>query len=88
MLQQLDIKLEDYWFGYNEYYVFYDDEHMTQEQAEKALEFIDWGTWEPELTPYYFIVPAIKKPILRCIKDYFLSGRYEKENKDVESDIS
>ena len=80
MLQQLDIKLEDYWFGYNEYYVFYDDEHMTAEQAEKALEFIDWGCWEPELTPYYLIVPAVKKPILRSIKEYFLSGAYEREN--------
>ena len=80
MLKQLDIKLEDYWFGYNEYYVFYDDEHMTAEQAEKALEFIDWGSWEPELTPYYLIVPAVKKPILSCIKEYFLSGAYEEKN--------
>ena len=38
MLQRIDIKLAEYWFGYNEYYVFYDDEHMTQEQAEKALD--------------------------------------------------
>ncbi len=43
MLKRIDIKLTEYWFGYDEYYVFYDDEHMTQEQAEKALEFIDWG---------------------------------------------
>lgn len=50
---------------------------MTQEQAEKALEFIDCSTWEPELTPYYFIVLAVKKPILRCIKEYFLRGRHE-----------
>ena len=64
MLQRLDIKLAEYWFGYDEYYVFYDDEYMTQEQAEKALEFIDWGSWEPELTPYYLIVPVIKKPII------------------------
>ena len=38
MLQRIDIKLEDYWFGYNEYYVYYDDEHMTQKQVEKALD--------------------------------------------------
>ena len=80
MLKQLDIKLEEQWFGYKEYYVFYDDEHVTAKQAEKALEFIDWGDWEPELTPYYLIVPAVKKPILRCIKEYFLSGVYDKEN--------
>ena len=80
MLQQLDIKLEDQWFGHTEYYIFYDDEHMTQKQAEKALEFIDWYDWEPELRPYYLIVPAVKKPILRCIKEYFLSGAYEEEN--------
>ena len=41
MLQQLTIKLEEQWFGYDKYFIFYDDEHMTQEQAEKALEFID-----------------------------------------------
>lgn len=77
MLQQLNIKLEDYWFGYNEYYVFYDDKHMTQEQAEKALEFIDWGSWEPELTPYYLIVPAVKKPILSAIKEYLIDEGYD-----------
>ena len=80
MLQQLDVKLVEHWHGFDEYYVFYDDEHMTAEQAEKALEFIDWGCWEPELTPYYLIVPAVKKPILRSIKEYFLSGAYEREN--------
>jgi hypothetical protein len=77
MLQQLNIKLEDYWFGYNEYYVFYDDEHMTQKQAEQALEFIDWGSWEPELTPYYLIVPAVKKPILSAIKEYLINEGYD-----------
>lgn len=84
MLQRLDIKLEDYWFGYKEYYVFYDDEHLTQEQAEKALEFIDWGGWEPELTPYYLIVPAVKKPLLNAIKEYFESGRHEEAQDDSE----
>jgi hypothetical protein len=52
---------------------------MTQEQAEKALEFIDWGSWEPELTPYYLIVPAVKKPLLNSIKEYFVSGRHQEE---------
>lgn len=80
MLQRIDIKLQDYWFGYNEYYVFYDDEHMTQEQAEKSLEFIDWGSWEPELTPYYLIIPAVKKPLLNAIREYFESGRHEEKN--------
>ena len=37
MLQQLDVKLAEHWHGFDEYYVFYEDEHMTQEQAEKAL---------------------------------------------------
>ena len=89
MLQQLDIKLKEQWLGYDEYFIFYDDEHMTQEQAEKELEFLDWGGGcNPEKYPYYFILPAVKKPILKCIKDYFLSGRYEEENKDVEGNIS
>jgi hypothetical protein len=52
---------------------------MTQEQAEKALEFIDWGSWEPELTPYYLIVPAVKTPLLNSIKEYFVSGRHQEE---------
>lgn len=77
MLKQLDIKLVDQWFGYDEYYVFYDDAHMTAEQAEKALEFIDWGNWEPELTPYYLIVPAVKKPILSAIKEYLTDMGYD-----------
>ena len=81
MLQQLTIKLEEQWFGYDQYFIFYDDEHMTQEQAEKELEFMDWGMgYDPEKYPYYFILPAVKKPILRSIKEYFLSGRYEEEN--------
>jgi hypothetical protein len=84
MLQRIDVKLAEYWFGYNEYYVFYDDEHMTQEQAEKALELIDWGGWEPELTPYYLIVPAVKKPLLNSIKEYFESGRHEEVENDSE----
>ena len=83
MLKQLDIKLVDQWFGYDEYYVFYDDEYMTAKQAEKALEFINWGGWEPELTPYYLIVPAVKKPLLRCIKEYFVGGAYEEENNEA-----
>ena len=85
MLQRIDIKLTGYWFGYDEYYVFYDNEYMTQEQAEKALEFIDWGSWEPELTPYYLIVPAVKKPLLNSIKEYFVSGRH-KETEDGSED--
>jgi hypothetical protein len=77
MLQRIDIKLTEQWFGYNEYYVYYDDRYMTQKQAEKALEFIDWHDWEPELTPYYLIVPVVKKPLLNAIKEYFESGQHE-----------
>ena len=80
MLQQLTIKLDEQWLGYDEYFIFYDDEHMTQEQAEKELEFLNWGGgYNPEKYPYYFILPAVKKPILKCIKEYFISGSYEKE---------
>ena len=81
MLQQLDVKLEERWLGFDEYYIFYDDEYMTQEQAEKELEFLDWGEGcDESLYPYYLILPKIKKPILSAIKEYFLSGRYEEEN--------
>lgn len=83
MLQQLDIKLVEHWHGFDEYFVFYDDEYMTHEQAKKELEFMDWGMgYDPEKYPYYLILPAVKKPILRSIKEYFLSGAYEKENSN------
>ena len=83
MLQQLDVKLVEHWHGFDEYYVFYDDTYMTHDQAMKELEFMDMGMgYDPEKYPYYFILPAVKKPILRCIKEYFLSGAYEKENSD------
>jgi hypothetical protein len=83
MLRQLDVKFVEHWHGFDEYYVFYDDEHMTKEQAEKELEFIDWGMgYDPEKYPYYFIVPSVKKPILSAIKEYFLSGAYEEEQQD------
>ena len=43
MLKQLDIKLEDYWFGYDEYYVFYDDEHVpiNDVQREHFIQTVD-----------------------------------------------
>ncbi len=80
MLKQLDVKLVEHWHGFDEYYVFYDDTYMTHEQAEKELEFMDMGMgYDPEKYPYYLILPAVKKPILSAIKEYFLSGAYEEE---------
>ena len=84
MLQRIDIKLAEYWFGYDEYYVFYDDEHMTQEQAEKELEFMDLGMgYDPEKYPYYLILPTEKKPILSAIKEYLT----QKRSLDIENNI-
>ena len=83
MLKQLDVKFVEPWRGFDEYYVFYDDEYMTKEQAEKELEFIDWGMgYDPEKYPYYLILPHVKKPILSAIKEYFLSRAYEEEQQD------
>ena len=82
MLKQLDVKLFEHWHGFNEYYVFYDDAYMTQEQAEKELECMDMGMgYDPEKYPYYLILPAVKQPSLSAIKDYFLSGAYGEDNK-------
>ena len=87
MLQRLDVKFAEPWHGFDEYYVYYDDEYMTHEQAEKELEFMDWGMgYDPEKYPYYFILPAVKKPILSAIKDYFLSGAYEEANNGTPED--
>ena len=78
MLQQLDVKLVEHWHGFDEYYVFYDDEYMTEEQAEKELEFMDCGMgYDPEKYPYYLIVPAVKKPILSAIKEYLTDKGYD-----------
>ena len=78
MLQQLDVKLVEPWHGFDEYYVFYDDAYLTQEQAEKELECMDMGMgYNPENYPYYLIVPAIKKPILSAIKEYLVDMGYD-----------
>ena len=82
MLKQLDIKLVETWYGFDEYYILYDDEYMTQEQAEKELEFLGWGKgYDPEKYPYYLILPKEKKPLLKCIKEYFLCGAYSEDHK-------
>lgn len=78
MLQQLDVKLAEHWHGFDEYYVFYDDTYMSQEQAEKELECMDMGMgYDPEKYPYYLIVPAVKKPILSAIKEYLIDEGYD-----------
>lgn len=78
MLQQLDVKLVDHWHGFDEYYVFYDDAYLTQEQAEKELECMDLGMGhDPAKYPYYLIVPAVKKPILSAIKEYLTDMGYD-----------
>lgn len=83
MLQQLEVKLAEHWHGFDEYYVFYDDAYMTQEQAEKELECMDMGMgYDPEKYPYYLILPAVKKPILSAIKEYLTDMGYDM-GKDI-----
>lgn len=90
MLKQLEVKLVDYYHGFDEYYIFYDDRYMTEEQAEKELEFLDWGMgFDAKLYPYYLILPKVKKPILSCIGDYLkeigynmASGKFSEEDCD------
>ena len=83
MLQQLDVKFVKPWRGFDEYYILYDDKYMTQEQAEKELEFIDCGLgFDKSLYSYYLILSKAKKPILSCIKDYFISGTYIEDNNE------
>lgn len=87
MLKQIDVKLIEHWHGFDEYFVFYDDTYMTHEQAVRELECMDMGMgYDPENYPYYLILPAVKKPILSCIKEYFLSGAYEEENNETSED--
>lgn len=78
MLQQLEVKFKEPWHGFYEYYILYDDEYMIQEQAEKELEFMDWGMgFDEKLYPYYLILPKAKKPILSCIKEYLTDQGYD-----------
>ena len=74
MLQQLTIKFKESFCGYDEYFLFYDDAYMTQEDAEKELEFLGVGSgYNPANYPYYLILPKSKKPILSSIKVYLTS---------------
>jgi hypothetical protein len=73
MLEQID-------FGFNdgrEYCIFYDSDHMTEEQARAECEFVGWGKGcDESLYPYYIIVPKAKKPILSCIKEHCVDLGY------------
>lgn len=73
MIKQID-------FGYNdgrEYYLFYDDRYMTEEQALKEMEFVGWGKGcNEDLYPYYLIVSQEKKPILEAIKEQVSEKAY------------
>lgn len=83
MLKQLEVKFAEHWHGFDEYYVFYDDAYMTEEQAEKELEFMDWGMgFNPDLYPYYLILPKVKQPILSAIKEYLTDMGYDM-GKDI-----
>ncbi len=76
MLKQID-------FTYNgiEYCILYDSAYMTDAQAEAECEFVDWGMgYDEKLYSYYLIVPKAKKPLLRCIREYFVGGAYAEEN--------
>lgn len=64
------------------YHMFFDDEHMTEEQALVECEFVGWGAGHDySLYPYYLIVPDGKEPILKTI------GKYCRENPEVEDEV-
>ena len=68
MLKQLDFTLNGL-----PYMIFYDSEHMTEEQAKLECQFVGWGKGHDEsLYPYYLIVTKAKTPILNCIKQYVI----------------
>jgi hypothetical protein len=76
MLKQIDFTTN---YGCS-YHMFFDDEHMTEEQALVECEFVGCGAGHDEsLYPYYLIVPAGKEPILKTI------GKHcREENNDSE----
>ena len=78
MLRQYEVKFVEHWHGFDEYYVFYDDQYMTKEDAEKELECLGLGMgYRPELYPYYLILPKVKKPILSAIKEHLIDQGYD-----------
>lgn len=77
MLKQIDFTMNT---GCS-YHMFFDDEHMTEEQALIECEFVGWGVGHDEsLYPYYLIVPAGKEPILKTI------GKHCREKQEVQDD--
>jgi hypothetical protein len=74
MIRQIDFGMTD---G-REYYLFYDDTKMTEEQALKECEFVGWGAgYNESLYPYYLIVPKGKKSILSAIKEEISDEYYD-----------
>ena len=50
------------------YYMFFDDEYMTEQQALVECEFVGHGAgYDHSLYPYYLIVPEGKESILKTI---------------------
>ena len=77
MLRQIDFTMNS---GLK-YHMFFDDEHMSEEQALVECEFVGWGAGHDySLYPYYIIVPEGKEPILKAI------GKYCRENPEVEDE--
>ena len=63
------------------YHMFFDDEHMTEEQALIECEFVGCGAGHDEsLYPYYLIVPAGKEHILKTI------GKHCREKQEAQDD--
>lgn len=74
MLKQIEFTMEP---GLK-YFMFYDSEKMTEEQALLECEFVGWGGGHDEsLFSYYLIVPVEKQPILKTI------GKHCREKLEV-----
>ena len=77
MLKQIDFTMNN---GCS-YHMFFDNEHMTEEQALIECEFVGCGAGhDKSLYPYYLIVPVGKEPILKTI------GKRCREKQEIQDD--
>ena len=72
------LKQIDFTFRGIDYYMFYDDTHMSSEQALIECEFVGCGMgYNKDLFPYYMIIEKAKEPILKAI------GRHCREEQKI-----
>lgn len=61
-----------------EFILYYMSDKMTEEEALLEMECYSIGGHNPELYPYYIVIPKLKNPILQRIRANIYHEAYEK----------